>query len=184
MKNSSVFRADIPRTMLPSNSLIKIFHSFEKQQFTQGVFNDFSKTFDKVDYSNLLKKLKLYGITDKNHLCFESYLSNKKQYTEISENSKTSLKYITCGVSQISILGALLFLVYVNNLPNASDLLDPIMFAHDTNLSLIIRTLNTSLQLFDWFTANKLYLNVEKTKYSFSHNPNKKDIFLFAYQNL
>ena len=93
-----------------------------------------SKAFDTVDYSILLKKLKFYGITDKNLAWFESYLFNRKQYIEIGENSKTDLKYVTCGVPQGSILGALLFLVYVNNLPNASRLLDPIMFADDTNL--------------------------------------------------
>ena len=94
-----------------------------------------SKAFDTVDHSILLKKLKLYGITDKNLAWFESYLSNRKQYIQIGENSKTDYKYVTCGVPQGSILKALLFLVYVNDLPNASCLLDPIMFAEDTNLS-------------------------------------------------
>ena len=93
-----------------------------------------SRVFDTVDHSILLKKLKLYGITDKNLAWFESYLSNRNQYIQIGENSKTDLKYVTCGVPQRSILGPLLFLVYVNDLPNASRLLDPIMFADDTNL--------------------------------------------------
>ena len=64
---------------------------------------------------------------------FESYLSNGKQYIQIGENSKAGLKCITCGVHQGPILGSLLFLVYVNDLPHASRLLDPIMFADDTN---------------------------------------------------
>ena len=58
----------------------KIFYSFEKEQFTLGVFIDLSEAFDTVEYSILLKKLKYYGITDKNLACFESYLSNRKQY--------------------------------------------------------------------------------------------------------
>ena len=111
----------------------KIFDSFEKEQFTLGVFIDLSKAFDTVDHSVLLKKLKLYGITEKNLAWFESYLSNRKQYIEIGENSKTDLKYVICGVPEGSILGPLLFLVYVNDLPNASRLLDPIMFADDIN---------------------------------------------------
>ena len=57
----------------------KIFDSFEKEQFTLRVFINLSKAFDTVDHSILLKKLKLYGITDKNLACFESYLSNRKQ---------------------------------------------------------------------------------------------------------
>ena len=85
------------------------------------------------------KKLKLYGITDKYLAWFERYLSNKKQCIEIGENSKTDLKYVTCGVPQGSILGPLLFLVYVNDLSNAPRLLDPIMFADDTNLLFIYK---------------------------------------------
>ena len=61
----------------------KIFDSFEKEQFTLGVFIDLSKAFDTVDHSILLKKLKLYGITDKNLAWFESYLSNRKQYIQV-----------------------------------------------------------------------------------------------------
>ena len=96
----------------------KIFDSFEKEQFTLRVFIDLPKALDTIDYSLLLKKLKLYGITDKNLAWFESYLSNRKQYIEIGE--KTDLKYVACGVPQGSFLGPLLFLVYVSDLPNAS----------------------------------------------------------------
>ena len=128
--------------------------------------------------------MKLYGITDKNLAWFErSYLFNRKQYIEIGENSKTDLKYVTCGVSQESILGPLLFLVYVNDQSNASRLLDPIMFADDTNLFFNHKDIkrrftvvsNELVNNKDWFTANKLSLNVEKTKYSFFHKPSKKD---------
>ena len=116
--------------------------------------------------------MKLYDITEKNLAWFESYLSNRKQYIEIGENSKTDLKYVTCGVSQGSILGPLLFLVYVNDLPNASRLLDPIMFTNDTNLffnhkdikHLFTVVYDKLINIKDWFTANKLSLNVEKTK--------------------
>ena len=123
----------------PTNDVIaqlgdKIFDSFEKEQFTLGVFIDLSKAFDTVDHSILLKKLKSYGITDKNLAWFESYLSNRKQYIEIGENSKTDLKYGTCGVPQGSILGPHLFLVYVNDLTNASRSLDPIMFRSSLQL--------------------------------------------------
>ena len=94
----------------------------EKEQFTLGVFIDLSKAIDTVDHSILLKKFKLYGITDKNLASFQKYLSNRKQYSEIGENSKTDPKYVTCGVPRESILGTLQFLVYVNDLPNASHL--------------------------------------------------------------
>ena len=142
-----------------------------------------SKAFDTVDHSILLKKLKLYGTTDKNLTWLESYLFNRKQYIEIGENSKTDLKCVTCGVPQGFILGPLLFLAYVNDLPNPSRLLDPIIFADDTNLffnhkdikHLFTVVNNELVNIKDWFTANKLSLNVEKTKYSFFHKASKKD---------
>ena len=119
-----------------------------------------SKVFDTVDHSILLKKMKLYDITDKNLAWFQSYLSNRK-HIEISENSKTDPNYVTYGVSQGSILGPLLFLVYVNDLANASRSLDPIMFANDTNLFFNHKGIkhffaavnNELVNIKDWFTA-------------------------------
>ena len=142
-----------------------------------------AKAFDAVDHSILLKKLKLFGITDKKLAWFESYLSNRKQHIQIGENSKTDLKYVTCSAPQGSILGPLLFLVYVNDLSNASRLLDPIMFADDTSLFFNYKDIkhlftvinNELVNIKDWFTASKLCLNLKKTKYSFFHKTSKKD---------
>ena len=125
--------------------------------------------------------MKLYGITDKNLAWFESYLSNRKQYIEIGENNKTDLKYVTCGDPDGYILGPLQ--VNVNDLPNTSRLLDLIMFADDTNLffnhkdiKYLFTVINNELvNIKDWFTANNLFLNMEKAKYSFFHKPSKKD---------
>ena len=88
-----------------------------------------------------------------------------------------------CGVPQGSILGPLLFLLYINDLQFASDLLDPIMFADDTNLFYSNKDINTAFlkvndelqKINEWFISNKLSLNVKKTKYSFFHRPSKKD---------
>ena len=85
---------------------------------------------------------------------------------------------------QVSVLGQLLFLVYVNDLPNVSCLLDPIMSADDTNLLFnhgyikhlfIVVEKKSIANIKDWFTANNLSLNMEKTKYSFVHKLSKKD---------
>ena len=66
----------------------QIIESFENNKYTLGVFIDLSKAFDTVDHSILLKKLELYGITDRNHGWLKSYLSNRRQFVQINEKEK------------------------------------------------------------------------------------------------
>ena len=161
----------------------QIYEAFEKNEYTLGVFIDLSKAFDTVDHSILLRKLELYGTTDRNYTWIKSYLSNRLQYIQIDENSRTEFCVVKCGVPQGSISGPLLFLLYVNDLKNASSVLDPTMFANDTNLfythsniQKLFSTMNEELaSINQWFTSKKLSLNTKKTKYSFFHNPSKKD---------
>ena len=96
---------------------------------------------------------------------------------------QSTLAKIKCGVPQGSILGPLLFLIYVNDLSNVSDILEPIMFADDTNLFLshqniptLFEKFNTELRSIDnWFKANKLSLNSKKTKYTLFHKKSVRD---------
>ena len=105
---------------------------------------------------------------------------------------KTDLKDVAWGVLQGSILGLVLFLIYVNDLQYASNLLDLIMFSDDTNLSYaeenikkLFDIVNIELQkISQWFISNKLSLNVTKTKYSFFHKPSKKDNILLVLPKL
>ena len=113
----------------------QIYESFEKDHYTLGVFIDLSKAFDTVDHTILIKKLEMYGIKGINLVWFRSYQTNRIQYISITRGIETDTKNICCGVSQDSILGPLLFLLYVNDLHNLTAL-DPIMFADDTNLFL------------------------------------------------
>ena len=169
----------------------QIYETFEKNEYNLGTFIDFPKAFDTVDNSILRRKLQLYGITDTNYEWIKSYLLSCLQYIQIDENSITEFCVVKCWVQQGSILGPLLFLLYVNDLKNASSLLDPIMFADDTNLvytrsniQKLFSTMNEELSSINqWFTSNKLSLNANKTKYFFFHKPSKKMTSLLRYQS-
>ena len=94
---------------------------------------DLVKTFDIFDHVILIKKISHYGVKGGNRLWFKSYLNNHRQFiTHIKSN--TSFANISCGVPQGSKLVFLLYLFYINDLPNASSVLDTKIYANDTNL--------------------------------------------------
>ena len=160
----------------------QIYESFENDNYTLGVFIDLSKAFDTVDHSILLKKLEMYGVNTTNLTWFACYLNGRKQYIKVTESADTLKKDIKCGVSQGSILGLLLFLLYVNDLPISSNVLVPIMFAGHTNfffehsnINTLFKTVNGELiKINEWFSANKLSLNAGKTKFLLFHKSGKK----------
>ena len=111
----------------------KIQRAIEDGLFSCGIFLDFSKAFDTVDHRILLKKLTHYGIRGLANDWFASYLSNRRQYVTIG-SIKSDDTLITHGVPQRSVLGPLLFLLYINDFSKCSNVFDFHIFADDTKL--------------------------------------------------
>ena len=138
---------------------------------------DFSKAFDTINHNILLHKLSHYGIRGKALEWFRNYLSGRKQYVSLNDQNST-LKDIKCGVPQGSLLGPLLFIVYINDFCRSSNVLSFILFADDSNVffshdnpNTLVNTVNFELEkLTEWIRANKLSLNLQKTKYMLFSN--------------
>ena len=150
----------------------KISTALENGEYVLGLFLDFSKAFDTVDHEILFLKLEHYGIRGNALALFKNYLSNRSQYV-VYNGLQSSKQRITCGVPQGSILGPLLFLIYINDLGDVSDVLFTLLFADDSNLFLsgtnpdeLINKMNTELiKIVKWLEVNKLSLNLDKTHF-------------------
>ena len=175
------FRKDHSTIIALTILLDKILNGFNTGNMTLGVFLDFSKAFDTVNHDILLKKSFAYGIRGVAFDLIKNYLDHREQF--VSYNGFDSdVKQINSGVPQGSILGPLIFILYINDISNVSETLFPILFADDSNvfiqgnnLNNMVSTMNRELnKIYTLVISNKLSLNVSKTSYMIFKTRNLK----------
>ena len=165
------FRKEHSTTYLMNNLMDKIYDSKSNNYIPSMVFLDIKKAFDTVDHKILIKKLKFYGVDGTVILWIQNFLSDRYQVTRVG-NTISSLKQLLCGVPQGSILGPLLFSIFINDLSKICHLSYPFFFADDGALMFqdtcrksFIAIKLEMLAISDWLRANRLCLNTQKTNF-------------------
>ena len=186
-----VFARNIQRSMLLINAVSNLQESIDEGNSALGIFVDFSKAFDTVNHTILLHKLENYGIRGTVHKLLSSYLSDRYQYVTYGGLNSTLLK-VTCGVPQGSVLGPLLFIIFVNDISNVNNKVKYVLFADDLNMFLTNRDRKllyqqaneVLLDIYNYCFENMLIINFEKCCYIDFSRHNKKEDFFVGISNI
>lgn len=169
------FRKNYSTSLALLDTLDSCYTNLDSKKYVIGIYLDVAKAFDSVDHNILLHKLYSYGIRGVMHDWFRNYLTNRQLYTVVNNHS-SDYTTMTCGIPQGSVLGPLLFLIYINDIHKSvtdSDC-NLKLFADDTNLfisgsdlTMLQTRANYNLsKLINWFHVNKLSVNADKTCYT------------------
>ena len=176
-------------------SVSHIEEALKEKKHILGIFIDLSKAFDTIDHVTLLHKLRNYGIRGNALDLITSYLTGRNQYTHVlgEDSEKLAIQY---GVPQGSVLGPLLFLIYINDICNTTTMCNFVLFADDTNIFVVANSksevyekANTVLRLVNnYMICNKLHINRKKCCYMYfspsisSYTDDELSLFISNYE--
>ena len=172
------FQARVSRVHAIINYIQYLYDAIDQGHVVLSLFLDFREAFDSVEHNILLSNLQYYGLRGDAMEWFRSYLSNRSQYTIVGGETSEVLN-TTHGISQESVLGPLLFLLCINDLPNTRELFKYIIYADHSILSVAFPpneieyydgVINSELNNIDlWLSANRILLNEKKSHHIFSY---------------